>query len=254
MKILVCVKHVPEVTDAEVEIARDGRSIDTDDLAFDMGEWDACAVETAVRLKEEHGGEVTVLTAGDEEAEASLRKGLAMGADAAVRIAVEAPPADPALPARLIAAFARGRGFDLLLTGVMASDLGYGATGPALGGHLDLPHATMIVDLAVREGAAEAVRELEEGLKERIAFSLPAVLAVQTGLAEPRYVSVMGIRKARRIPVEVLEPEDLGTEVSERVRLVGLSPPPPGKDVEILEGTPGEIGARVVDLVREVRP
>lgn len=253
MKSLVLVKQIPEVADAEVEIARDGLSIDTEDLSFDIGEWDACAVEAAVRLKEKHGGEVTVITVGDDESEAALRKALAMGADAAVRVQAEETIADPMVVARLVAAWARDRGFDLVLAGVTADDDGFGVVGPALGALLARPHATMVVELSIENGAAAVTRELEEGLKENLSVTLPAVLAAQTGLAEPRYVSIMGIRKVRKIPIERVTPEALGVETAGRIELLGLARPPAGREVELLEGTPSELANRVVGLVEEVR-
>jgi len=252
VRILVAIKQVPEVSDAEVEIAQDGRSIDTEDLSFDLGEWDACAVETAVRLKEAHGGEITAIGVGGEEAEDGLRKALAMGADAAVRVVTDGPPADPMVVARLLGAWARERAFDLVLTGVMAADDGHGVVGPALGGLLDLPHATMVIELTVEGAEARVTRELEEGLKERVTLRLPAVLAVQTGLAEPRYVSVMGIRKVRSLPIETVAPSELGVETAGALEPLGLSRPPAGRDVQFLEGPPREVAARVLRLMREV--
>lgn len=252
MKILVAVKQVPEVTEAGVEIGRDGRSIDTEDLSFDLGEWDACAVETAVRIKESQGGEVTAITVGDDEAEAGLRKALAMGADAALRIDTEEAPADPMVVARLIGAWAKGRGFDLVLTGVMAADDGCGVVAPALGALLECPHATMVIDLDIEGADARVTRELEEGLKERIELPLPAVLAAQTGLAEPRYVSIMGIRKVRKIPIDSVPAADLEVNTNSGIELVSLTTPAAGREVELLEGSPGQQAARVVDLVREV--
>lgn len=252
MKVLVAVKQVPEVTESGVEIARDGRSLDTEDLSFDLGEWDACAVETAVRIKESQGGEVTAITVGDDEAEAGLRKALAMGADAAVRIETDETPDDPMVVARLIGAWARDRGFDLVMTGVMAADDGCGVVAPALGALLDCPHATMVIDLVVDGSEAQVTRELEEGLKERVDLSLPAVLAAQTGLAEPRYVSIMGIRKVRKIPIECVDADDLGVAAVSGIELVSLTTPAAGREVELLEGPPARQADQVVDLVREV--
>jgi electron transfer flavoprotein beta subunit len=252
VKLLVAVKQVPEVADAEVEIGSDGRSIETEDLSFDLGEWDACAVESAVRLKEAHGGEVVVITVGDEESEAALRKALAMGADAAVRIDADEPIDDPLVVARLIAAWAAEREFDLVLSGVMAADDGFGAVGPALGALLGLSHATMVIELALEQDKALVTRELEEGLKERLTVRLPAVLAAQTGLAEPRYVSIMGIRKVRKIPIDEVTPADLGVETRGRIESLGLSQPPAGREVELVEGTPTEVARKIVALVAEV--
>jgi electron transfer flavoprotein beta subunit len=252
VKILVAVKQVPEVTESGVEIARDGRSIDTEDLSFDLGEWDACAVETAVRLKESHGGEVTAITVGDDEAEAGLRKALAMGADAAVRVDCDEPPSDPLVVARLIGAWAAEQGFDLVLGGVMAADDGYGAVLPALGGMLGWPHATMVIELELDASAARVTRELEEGLKERVELTLPVVLAAQTGLAEPRYVSIMGIRKVRKIPIACVEAAELGLSADPAIELLSLATPAAGRAVELIEGTPSGQAARVVELVGEV--
>jgi electron transfer flavoprotein beta subunit len=176
-----------------------------------------------------------------------------MGADAAVRIHVEEEVGDPMVVARLVGAWAADRGFDLVLTGVMAADDGFGVVGPSLGAILSLPHATMIVEIAVsQEGAVTVTRELEEGLKERLSVSLPAVLAVQTGIAEPRYVSIMGIRRAKKIPMERRTPEDLDVGTDGRIELLGFSPPPAGKDVELLGGSPSELAQRVAALVEEV--
>jgi electron transfer flavoprotein beta subunit len=252
VKILVAVKQVPEVTDSEVEIARDGRSIDTEDLSFDLGEWDLCAVECAVRLKETHGGEVTAITVADDESESGLRKALAMGADAAVRIGVDEHVEDPLQVARMIGAWAAPQGFDLVLTGVMAADDGYGVVGPALGAILDLSHAGMVIELTVENGEAAVTRELEEGLKEKLSVPLPAVLAAQTGLAEPRYVSIMGIRKVRKIPIEQVDAASLAGDSTPGIELLALAPPPAGRSVEILEGSSADLADRVVDLVKEV--
>lgn len=252
MKILVAIKQVPEVTDAEVEIARDGSSIETEDLSFDLGEWDACAVEAAVQLKEEHGGEVTAITVGDDDSEAVLRKALAMGTDAAVRIHVEDEINDPMVVARLVGTWAKKRDFDLVLTGVMAADDGFGVVGPALGAILSRPHATMIIAISADHGIATVTRELEEGLKEKLSVPFPSVLALQTGIAEPRYVSIMGIRRAKKIPIEKLTPEDLGVDTTGRIELLGYAQPPAGKEMELLTGSASETAQRVAELVEEV--
>ena len=110
----------------------------------------------------------------------------------------------------------------------------------------------MVIELVVEAGVAQVTRELEEGLKEKLSVRLPAVLAAQTGLAEPRYVSIMGIRKVRKIPIERVEPEDLGLEPRGRIELLGLERPPAGRQVELLEGSVAEIAERLARLVAEV--
>jgi electron transfer flavoprotein beta subunit len=245
MRLLVCLTHVPAVADSGVEIARDGRSIVTADLTRDPGEWELAALEAAVQLREGAGAHVTALTVGDEDSEPALRKALAMGADGAVRIDRPAP-ADPLVAARCIAAVARDRELDLVLCGVQAADHGYGVVAPALGALLGWPHATMVVELAPAPAGWAAVRELEEGRRERLALTRPAVIGVQTGLAEPRYVSVMGIRRTRKLPIEVVEP----APAEEGLELLELTAPLATRQVDLLEGTPAAMATRVVELVR----
>ena len=134
----------------------------------------------------------------------------------------------------------------------MAADDGYGVVGPALGGILGIPHAGMVIELTIENGEAAVTRELEEGLKEKLKVPLPAVLAAQTGLAEPRYVSIMGIRKVRKIPIEQIDPSGLAEGAVPGIEVLALSPPPAGRNVEILEGSTADLAGRVVDLVKEV--
>lgn len=256
MNILVLVKNVPEVAEADLEI--DGGEIDLEDLVFSINEWDNYAVEEAVRLKEAHGGTVTVMTLGDDEAEDVLRRGLAMGADAAVHLCDEAFEGSEA--ATVAKAFARAIGqerYDLILTGVQSADLGQAQTGVLLAQELGLPFATMAVKLDVDGDRATVVRELESDTSERIELPLPAVITVQSGINQPRYVSIMGIRKVRKVAIDEREAEDLGfddDEVGEAASFVAssrLSLPPAGAGAEILQGSLDGICTRAAEIVRE---
>jgi electron transfer flavoprotein beta subunit len=258
MEILVCVKRVPDTADAEVALRPDGRGIREEDLAFGINEWDNYAVEEAIRLKEKHGGAVTVATIGPAESEDVLRRCLAMGADDAVMIdEASFRGADPYGIARGLAGLARRKAYDLVLAGALAGDDGYGMTGPVLAGYLGWPHATLVTSIEVEGKKIAVARELEGGLEELLAVELPAVLTIQTGINEPRYVSIMGIRKVRSKDIPVLAPADIGVgagEVGENANLLrslGLSTPPAGAEAVMLKGAPAEVAQRILDIVKE---
>ncbi len=258
MDIVVCVKQVPEVADAELEIERDGRDIIREDLEFDINEWDNYAIEEAVRLKESLGGKVTVVTIGDEDSEDVLRHALAMGAEEAVLIDGEDFEFSDALGiARGLHAAIKDIAFDLVLTGVQSSDDGWGQVGVYLAELLELPYATLVVGTEIREGCIEVNRELESNTQEKVSLPLPALLTVQTGINNPRYVSIMGIQKVRKIAVEETGAEDLGLseeEIGEKgsgVSSVALAPPPVGEGAEFLTGSLDEIGGKAARIIRE---
>ncbi len=258
MDIVVCVKQVPEVADAELEINRDGTDIVREDLEFDINEWDNYAIEEAVRLKEAHGGKVTVVTIGDEDSEDVLRHALAMGADAAILIDGEDFESSDALGiARGLHAALKDRSFDLVLTGVQSSDDGWGQVGVYLSELLGLPYATLVVGIEIRDGGIEANRELESNTQEKVALPLPALLTVQTGINNPRYVSIMGIQKVRKIAVDEITAEDLDLseeEIGEEgsgVSLMKLAPPAVGEGAEILTGSLDEICGKAAQIIRD---
>ncbi len=258
MEILVCVKNVPDTTDAEVVLKPDGKGIREEDLAFGINEWDNYAVEEAIRIKEAHGGTVTVVTIGRPDCEDVLRRCLAMGADGAVL--VDGTPfagSDPfGIAKGLLKVVAKGR-YDLVLAGAQAGDDGYGMTGPVLAGYLGWPHASLVTSVSPEGAKVTVTRELEGGFEESLRLALPAVLTIQTGINEPRYVSIMGIRKVRAKEIPVLDLGALGLAPGEvgaaanLVREVCLSVPPAGKEAEMIKGTPAEIAGRILEIVRE---
>jgi electron transfer flavoprotein beta subunit len=258
MEILVCVKRVPDTADAEVDLRPDGKGIREEDLAFGINEWDNYAVEEAMRLKEEHGGAVTVATIGPAESEDVLRRCLAMGADEAVMVN-EAPfrGADPYGIARGLSGVAKRKPYDLVLLGAQAADDGYAMTGPVLAAYLGYPHATLVTSIAVEGRKLAITRELEGGLEELLGIELPAVLTIQTGINEPRYVSIMGIRKVRSKDIPRFSPDDIGVaegsagKQANLLRSLGLSVPPAGKEAVMLKGTPAEVAQRILDIIKE---
>jgi electron transfer flavoprotein beta subunit len=187
-----------------VSIDRSGKDIDRRDLIYDINEWDSYAVEAAVLLKEAQDATVTAITLGDEDDEEVLRRCLALGADEAIRLDDPAfAGSDGQAIAVALAAAIRPLQFDLVLTGAMASDNGWGQVGAALAQLLDVPHATLVTSLEVEGTQAVVTRELEGGLEEKLAVQLPAVFTIQTGINEPRYVSIAGIRRVSRIDIPV---------------------------------------------------
>ncbi len=258
MDILVLVKNVPETAEADLKIIEGGRSVETDELVFAINEWDNYAVEEAVGLKEAHGGRVTLLTLGDEEAEDVLRRGLAMGADEAVHICDE--DFDGSDPGTVALAFKRAladRKFDLILSGAQSADLGQAQTGVLLAQLLGLPYATLAVNLEVGEGKIVVQRELEANTLEKVELPLPALVTVQSGINQPRYVSILGIRKVRKMKIDLLEADDLDLEVEEigeegsRVEERSLELPPAGEGAEMLAGSLDQTCARLAGIIRE---
>jgi len=259
MNVLVCVKKVPDTADAEVTLRADGLGIETEDLAFGINEWDNYAVEEAIRIKEEMGASVTVVTIGSENDEDILRRCLAMGADEAVRIdSSDFITTDPYQVARGLSEFAKKHGFDLIMTGAMADDDAFSMVGPLMAGYLDLPHATLVTSVKVEGDVAEVTRELEGGLEEILKVKLPAVLTIQTGINEPRYVSIMGIRKVRSKEIPIVSSADLGIqgdligESAVTLKLERFTRPPEGKEAEMIEGSPAEIAERILEIVKGV--
>lgn len=248
MNILVCLKRVPELAEAELEPAADGRSVRTDGLIWELNEWDAYALEFALKLIEDSDGSVTALALGGEDDEEVLFRALAMGAGQAVRL--EAPAQgwrDPAAVAAALADKAAELKPDLILTGVQSADYGEGQIGVRLAARLGWPYASLVVGgRSAGEGLALR-RELEGGWEEEIEVDLPAVLTVQSNPNPPRYVSVLGIRKARKKPLEVEAMEIAPGSVE----LTGLAHVVRERNVEFLSDDPDEAAQALVKIIGE---
>ena len=257
MDIIVCVKRVPDLAEAELEIDRDGRRLEDDDLDYDINEWDDFAVEAAVQLKEKHGGKVTALTVGDEDAEEVLRRALAMGADEAIHLTDDAfADADPFALATTLHAAIQGIPFDLILCGAISSDGTSGHVGGMLAAMLDIPQVALATGLDVDGGKALVRHEVEGGLEREVELDLPALVTAQSGLNEPRYVSIRGIRKVANIEIAEKSADDLGLAddqvgaAGSRVKLEGIALPPTGDGAEILEGSVDDAVATLVERLR----
>jgi electron transfer flavoprotein beta subunit len=257
LDIIVCVKHVPETAEAELKIDASGKAIEKTGLVFDINEWDDYALEEAVRIKEKQGGTVTAITIGTEDSDSTLRKCLARGADKAIRLTdPKFEGSDSYAIAKILHSTIKTLHFDIILCGVQSGDGGYAMVGPILAEMLNIPHATMVKKIELAAGSAKINRELEGGLEEQIEMKLPALFAVQTGINEPRYVSIMGIRKAMQKEIRLMTladtglPEnDVGTAGS-WIKLEKLYAPPVEKQAEFLKGNPDEIAGKITEILK----
>ena len=259
MEIIVCIKRVPETAEAELVIDKTGGDIQKEGLVFDINEWDNYAVEEAILLKEKYGGSVSVISLGPEETSETLRRALAMGADHGIRLTDPSfEGSDGYATARALSRAIKPLPYDLILTGVQAEDDGYGQVGPTLAELLGIRHAAIVNQIeGIENGRVKVHRELEGGLDEVIDLQLPAVLTIQSGINEPRYVSIMGIRRVAKMEIKVLglrelamKPDEVGKTgsmtVVERVFF-----PPVEKGAQILEGTVDEVAANVLTILKE---
>jgi len=254
---VVCVKHVPETAEAELKIDSTGKGIEKTGLVYDINEWDDYALEEAVRIKEKQGGTVTAITIGTQDSESTLRKCLARGADKAIRLTdPKFENSDSYAIAKILHSTIKNLHYDLILTGMQAGDDGNAMVGPILAEMLGIPHATMVKKIELGTGTAKVNRELEGGLEEQIEIKLPALFSIQTGINEPRYVSIMGIRKAMQKEIKIMSLADTGlseTDVGEAgswTKIEKLYVPPVEKQAEFLKGTPDEVAAKIAEILK----
>lgn len=254
MKILVAIKQVPS-RDSSLKVDSSGRWVDESDLTFEINEPDAYALEEALQLREKHGGEVVALCAGPERAASSVREALAKGADRAVHIVEDnLAAADTFHLGHLLAKAIAAESPDLVLTGLQSDDFGHGQSGVVAAELLGLPHATIIMQVEASEGSIRVKRELEDGWFQHITLPLPAVLTIQSGINKLRYATLMGIKKARTKEVKSTTAADLGVSLASSVSIEKVYLPSRSKQTVMLEGTPQEQAAQLVEkLQREIR-
>jgi len=247
MKLVVCVKLVKVLGD-EVEFTPDGRDVDPEYLEAALNEWDACALEEALRIRERLGdAEVVAVTAGDKRSEEALRRCLAIGADRAVR--VESVVFDPLSTARALAAAVAPESANLVLCGVQSSDSVQGSTGTALSELLSLPRVAVVRKLDWGGfGPATIHRELEGGLVDVVEVDTPAVVTIQTGINQPRYATLRAIKLAEQQEIAVIAGPGDG-EPAYHVRR--MFSPPKGEGAQMLKGSPGEIASQIAGIIKE---
>jgi electron transfer flavoprotein beta subunit len=250
MNILVCIKQVPDMEYHFVPNAA-GRWFDETGLVWRMNEYDAFAVEEAVRLKESLGGDarVTALSIGPARVVESIRKALAMGCDEGVHI--DDPMAterDPWQIASMIAGFAAGRGFDLIFTGMQSEDRSSAQVGVLVAERLGIASVTGITAFEWQDGSMTVERELEGGRKCRLGLKAPALLTCQLGLNTPRYPTLPNIMKSKRAALTVLSPESVGLE-SPKASSENFRPHEPNAAGVILEGDAATLAAQVLAIL-----
>jgi len=204
MRMVVCLKRVPD-TESVIRLSADGSAIERGDLSYIINPYDEYALEAALQLKEAHpDGQVVLLCVGEAEADATLRKGLAMGADEAVLLQVPRDLDEPLPVARLLAGWLKDHPADLVLAGKQGVDLDHGAVPGMLAELLGIPSANAVCSLAVEGGKARVERDTESG-RQVVELPLPCVLSADKGLNEPRYASLKGIMAAKKKPLQVVE-------------------------------------------------
>lgn len=253
MDIIVCIKRVPQTSEAEVKIDSTGKDIVKDRLTFDTNESDTYALEQAVLMKEKFGGEITVISLGDEDAEDTLRIALAKGADNAIRIKAEDfDELDAFQTSQILKTVTKDLNYDIIFAGCIATDDAYSQIGVTLAELLEIPHAALVIDFDVNENRADVQRELEGGLIEHLDIALPALFTIQTGINEPRYASLIAIRRAAKKEIQIIGKDELQqAEFISNSVLEELYVPPISKQVEILAGSPAESAGKLAGIFKE---
>lgn len=238
MKTLVTVKRVPD-PETTIRVKPDGSGIVTDNIKYVINPFDEIAIEEALRGKEKQGsGEVVLVSIGGKKVTEQLRTGLAMGADRAILVLSETD-LDSLAVARILAKIVEKENPELILMGKQAIDDDSNQAGQMLAALLGWPQATFAskVELVDAQKAAKVTREVDGGL-ESISFSLPAIITADLRLNEPRYASLPGIMKARKKEIKEIPVEELGVDITSRLKVVKMEPPPKkeaGKKVETVQ-------------------
>jgi electron transfer flavoprotein beta subunit len=257
MEILVCIKRVPDTSENEIEVNSSGTDIERDDLVYSVNEWDNYAVEEAIQIRDKAGGSVTVVSIGDEDAEEVIRREMAMGADNGIHLSDSAfEGSDGKGKAAILKALVDGGKYDLILTGAQADD-GAGQVGGMLAAMLDCPYASLVNLIEVIDDKKIKVgREIAGGNQEMNEIDLPCVLSIQTGINEPRYVGIRGIRKVASVEIPVKGAGDLGLsadavgDAAAKVKRLDYFVPDLGEGAEMLEGSTEEITGKLIELLK----
>jgi electron transfer flavoprotein beta subunit len=254
MKIAVCIKQVP-ARDWQPRLNDTRTWIREQDAVFEMNEPDAYALEAALRLKEQHGGEVVVCSAGPSRVAQVIREALARGADRAIHVEDDhLASADAFVVADSLAVAMKGEQFDLLLTGLQSDDMGFAQTGVILAQRLGHPHATIVMDVKVepstgsgQAGTVRVKRELEGGWFQWVRMGLPAVLTIQSGINQLRYATLKGIMAAKKKEMKKVA----APSPSPRLRIASLYVPEKIKKTQMIAGSPAEAAKELVRRLRE---
>jgi electron transfer flavoprotein beta subunit len=260
MKIAVCIKHVP-TRDWQPRLNDTHTWIRESEATYEMNEPDAYALEEALRLKEKHGGEVVVCSAGPTRVAQVLREALARGADRAIHVDDDAlASADAFVIASGLATAMTDERFDLILTGLQSDDQGSAQTGVIVAERLGLSHATIIMEVAIdpsepgrgttdseQAATVRVKRELEGGWFQWVRMPLPAVLTIQSGINQLRYATLKGIMAAKKKEIRKAPPSAFAA----KQKIVGLHVPEKSKKTQIIGGSPAEAAKELIRKLRE---
>jgi electron transfer flavoprotein beta subunit len=248
MKIAVCIKQVP-TREWQPRVSDDKTWIRDQDVSYEMNEPDAYALEEALRLREKHGGEVVVCSAGPARVAQVIREALARGADRALHVEAESlGPADAFVIADALAPAMAEEKFDLVLTGLQSDDQGHAQMGVILAERLGIPHSTIIMEVQVQGTSLRVKRELEGGWFQWIGMSLPALLTIQSGINQLRYATLKGIMAAKKKEIKrVVVPGSLQPSQA----IVALALPAKSKQTHMITGAPAEAARELVRRLRE---
>jgi len=247
MKIAVCIKQVP-TREWQPRLNESKTWIREQDASYEMNEPDAYALEEGLRLKEKHGGEVVVCSAGPARVAQVIREALARGADRAIHVESDAlASADAFVVADALAAAVKDERFDLILTGLQSDDQGFAQTGVILAERLGLPHATIIMEVQAADGMLRVKRELEGGWFQWVAMPTPAVLTIQSGINQLRYATLKGIMAAKKKEIR----KATAASAAPKQKIVSLYVPEKGKKTQMIAGSAGEAAKELVKRLRE---
>jgi electron transfer flavoprotein beta subunit len=248
VKIAVCIKQVP-TREWQPRLRDDKTWIRDADASYEMNEPDAYALEEALRLREKHGGEVVVCSAGPPRVQQVIREALARGADRAIHVEDDSlAAADAFVSAGALASAMMDENFDLVLTGLQSDDQGHGQTGVVLAEWLGIPHSTIIMDVQIQDGRLRVKRELEGGWFQWLAMPLPALLTIQSGINQLRYATLKGIMAAKKKEIRKA-PLPAGLQPSQRIGALAM--PTRGKQTHVIGGSAGEAARELVRLLRD---
>jgi electron transfer flavoprotein beta subunit len=247
MKIAVCIKQVV-TREWQVRINEAKTWVRDQDASWELNEPDAYALEEALRLKEKHGGEVVVVSAGPARVAQVLREALARGADRAIHVqGDDLAQADAFGAAGALAAALAGEQLDLVLTGLQSDDQGFAQVGVILAEKLGMPHSTIIMEVQVDGAALRVKRELEGGWFQWIAMPLPAVLTIQSGINQLRYATLKGIMAAKKKEIRAVP----AAPAASKQTIASIYMPEKGKQTTLVPGTPQEAARELVRLLRD---
>jgi len=248
MKIAVCIKQVV-TREWQLRVVENGTWIRDHDASFELNEPDAYALEEALRLKEKHGGEVVVCSAGPPRAAQVIREALARGADRAIHVESESlATADAFTVADALGGAIRDEKFDLVLTGLQSDDQGFGQVGVVLAEKLGMPHATIIMEVQAADGRLRVKRELEGGWFQWVSLPLPALLTIQSGINQLRYATLKGIMAAKKKEIRKVAPVSAGEPLQ---RILRVYFPEKGKQTQMIAGSPGDAAKTLVSKLKD---